>query len=216
MIHQPELVVGERLPGVVDRHGAGGLAAIGVALVHRDAAEVLRERFHRVDHRGWPVADAGVRPHRGDQQRKARASLLVADADVALVIKRHGSLSLYRVVLCERARLDEPREPLESSSRPECAAPRLCGYACTRSGAAGQGGHQPREERTSLSSTPLWSRRLYLLSWSRGNNSSPRLPCCPNPCLLPRRSACQPLSAGMPAMSAAIFPRLPGNGRPRA
>jgi hypothetical protein len=45
---------------------------------------------------------------------------------------------------------------------------------------------------------------------------SSRLPFCPNPCLLPRRSACQPLSAGMPAISAATSPRLPGNGRPRA
>ena len=31
-----------------------------------------------------------------DQQREAGAGLLVADADVALVIKRHGSLSLPR------------------------------------------------------------------------------------------------------------------------
>ena len=110
VIHQPELVVGERLPGVVDRHGAGGLAAIGVALVHRDAAEVLRKRLHRVDHRGWPVADAGVQaPTGGDQQREAGARLLIADADVALVIERHGSLSLSCVVCCIRARIDETR-----------------------------------------------------------------------------------------------------------
>src|SRR5262249_38854163 len=98
VIHQPELVVGERLPGVVDRHGAGRLAAIGVALVHRDAAEVVLKCFHRVDHRVRPIADAGVQaPTGGDQQREAGARLLVADADVALVIKRHGSLSLQSV-----------------------------------------------------------------------------------------------------------------------
>ena len=39
---------------------------------------------------------------------------------------------------------------------------------------------------------------------------------CPNPGLLPRRCACQPLSAGMAAMAAAPSPRLPGHGRPRA
>src|SRR3989449_4380882 len=138
VIHQSELVVGECLPGVVDRHGAGGLAAIGVALVHRDAAEVVRERLHRVDHRGWPVADAGVQaPTGGDQQREAGARLLIADADVALVVERHGSLSLSSVVLCGRSRLDELREPLESSSRYGYAAPLLCGYSCTRSGAIG-------------------------------------------------------------------------------
>ena len=40
VIHQPELVVGEGAPGVVDRDRAAGLAAVGVALVHRDAAEI--------------------------------------------------------------------------------------------------------------------------------------------------------------------------------
>ena len=40
VIHQPELVVGEGAPGGVDRDRAAGLAAVGVALVHRDAAEI--------------------------------------------------------------------------------------------------------------------------------------------------------------------------------
>ena len=43
MVHQPELVVGEGVPRVVDRDRAGGLAAVGVALVHRDAAELVLE-----------------------------------------------------------------------------------------------------------------------------------------------------------------------------
>ena len=90
MIHQPELVVGERIPRVVDRHRAGRFAAIGVALVHGDAAEVVLEHLHRVEHRGRPVADAGVQAAaRGDQQRKAGAGFLIADADVAFLIERH-------------------------------------------------------------------------------------------------------------------------------
>ena len=41
MVHQPQLVVGEGAPRVVDRDRAARFAAIRVALVHRDAAEVV-------------------------------------------------------------------------------------------------------------------------------------------------------------------------------
>jgi hypothetical protein len=37
VIHQPELVVSERIPRVVDRHGTVRFAPVGVALVHRDS-----------------------------------------------------------------------------------------------------------------------------------------------------------------------------------
>ena len=95
MVHQPQLVVGEGAPRVGDRDRSTGLAAVGVALVHGNAAEVVLERLHGVEHRGRPIADAGIQaPAGGDQKREAGASLLVADTDVALLIKRHGSLSL--------------------------------------------------------------------------------------------------------------------------
>src|SRR5262249_58946912 len=69
------------------------LAAIGIALVHRDAAEVVLEFFHRVNHRGRPVADARIETAAGsNQQREAGADLLVADANFTLFIERHGSL----------------------------------------------------------------------------------------------------------------------------
>src|SRR5687768_14133258 len=85
VIHQPKLVVGEGAPGVVNLDRAAGLAAVGVALVHRDAAEVILEFFHGVDYRGRPVTDAGVQTPTGrDQQWESGASLFVADADVAL------------------------------------------------------------------------------------------------------------------------------------
>ena len=94
VIHQPELVVGEGAPGVIDWDRAAGLAAIGVTLVHRDAVEVVLEFFHGVDHCGWPVAHAGVQPPTGrDQQWEARADFCVVDADIAFFIKWHGSLS---------------------------------------------------------------------------------------------------------------------------
>jgi hypothetical protein len=100
VVHQPQLVGGEGAPRVVDGDRPAGLAAVRVALVHRDAAEVVLELLHGIEHRGGPIADAGVQASTGgDQQREAGASLLVADADVALFIKRHGSLyfSLHSV-----------------------------------------------------------------------------------------------------------------------
>src|SRR5262249_20217935 len=74
--------------------------------------------------RGRPVTDAGVQaPTGGDQQREARASLLVADADVALVVEWHGSLSLHSVVFHGCSCSDEPHEPRESAERHACVAP---------------------------------------------------------------------------------------------
>ena len=93
MVHQPELVVGERVPRILGRDRAGRLAAIGVALVHRDNAEIVLELFHRIDRGGRPVADPRVQPAaRGDQEREAAADLLVADADITFFVERHGGL----------------------------------------------------------------------------------------------------------------------------
>src|SRR5262249_6624620 len=75
----------------------------------------------------------------------AGARLLVADADVALIIKRHGSLSLHSVVFCGRSPIAPTREPRECSARHGGAAPRLGGDSCTRSGAPGPGWNQPGE-----------------------------------------------------------------------
>jgi hypothetical protein len=72
MVHQAKLVVGEGVPRVLDRHRTGGFAAIGIALVHGDAAEVAAELFHRIDDGGPPVADARIQSAaRDDQQREA-------------------------------------------------------------------------------------------------------------------------------------------------
>ena len=95
MVHQAELVISESVPGVLGRDRAGRLAAIGVALIHRDAAEVVLELFHRIDRSGRPVADPRVQAAAGGhEKREAGADRLVADADIALLIRRHGILSL--------------------------------------------------------------------------------------------------------------------------
>ena len=51
VIHQAELVVGVGVPGPVDLERAGGLAAVGVAQVGRDAAILVLELLHRVERR---------------------------------------------------------------------------------------------------------------------------------------------------------------------
>src|SRR5260370_26014271 len=106
MVHQPQLVVGEGVPRVAGRDRAAGLAAVRVALVHRDAAEVVFEDLHRVEHCGRPIADPRVQaPAGGDQQRKTGANFLVADANVAFFVERHGNSSLPNVVTRMRASL---------------------------------------------------------------------------------------------------------------
>src|SRR5215471_2243297 len=94
VVHEPELVIREGAPGVVDGDRSAGLTTVGVSLIHRDAAEVVFEFLHGVEHRRGPITNAGVQaPTGGDQEREARAGLLVADADVALFVKWHSKLS---------------------------------------------------------------------------------------------------------------------------
>src|SRR5712692_8983712 len=91
VVHQSQLIVGKGYPRVIDRNRAAGFTAVRVALVHRDAAELVFESLHGVEHCGGPIADAGVQaPAGGEQQREAGASLFVADADVAFFVERHA------------------------------------------------------------------------------------------------------------------------------
>ena len=49
VIHQAEMVIGVGIPRPVDLERAGGLAAIGVAQVRRDAAVLSLELLDRVE-----------------------------------------------------------------------------------------------------------------------------------------------------------------------
>src|ERR1700733_2135337 len=60
MVHQPQLIVGECVPWVSGGDWAAGLAAVRVALIHRDATELVLEYLHRVENRIGPVAYARV------------------------------------------------------------------------------------------------------------------------------------------------------------
>ena len=51
VIHQAEVVVGVGVPRPVDLERAGGLAAVGVAQVRRDAAVLALELLDRVEGR---------------------------------------------------------------------------------------------------------------------------------------------------------------------
>src|SRR6202043_33230 len=120
MVHQTQLVVGEGVPRVAGGDRAAGFAAIRVALVHRDAMEVVLEGIRGVEHGGRPIADAGVQaPTGGDQQREAGASLLVADADVALLVKRHGGFSLASVITRTWTSLSAACVPGDSMPNPQ-------------------------------------------------------------------------------------------------
>ena len=139
VIHEPELVVGERLPGWST--GTGPVDSPPLAL----RWSIVMQRKSSLNSSMALITAVGqlltreFKPHRGDQQREAGARLLVADADVALVVERHGIPPCP--ACCGRAPQRAARA-LESSSRHGCAAHRLCGYSCTRSGAAGQGWQQ--------------------------------------------------------------------------
>ena len=60
MIHQAEMVVGVGIPRPVDLERAGGLAAIGVAQVRRDAAVLALELLDRVEGRAAALRPAIV------------------------------------------------------------------------------------------------------------------------------------------------------------
>ncbi len=51
MIHQAKLILGVRVPGSIDLHRAGRLAAIGIAQIRRDAAIFSAKLLHRVERR---------------------------------------------------------------------------------------------------------------------------------------------------------------------
>src|SRR5262249_58500056 len=120
-----ELVVGIGVPGPLHFQGPRGLAALGVAQIGRNHAELVLELVERVERMGREACDRGVQPATGDnQQREASTDLLIVDADVTLVIKRHESLSLHSVVCRGYSPIAPTREPLELSERYRCAAPR--------------------------------------------------------------------------------------------
>src|SRR6266852_2351616 len=103
MIHQADMIVGIGVPGPVHFQRPRGLAALGVAQIGRDHAELALELVERVERVGREARDRGVQPATGDdQQREAGTDLLIVDANVALLIQWHSSLSLHSLVFKER------------------------------------------------------------------------------------------------------------------
>src|ERR1700733_13425248 len=92
VIHQPKLVVGKSTPRVIGWYRSAGLAAVRVALIHCDTAELVLEDFHRIEDGIRPIAHPGVQASAGcDKQWEAVAGLLIADANIAFLVERHGS-----------------------------------------------------------------------------------------------------------------------------
>src|SRR5262249_48383591 len=86
------------VPRPLDLEGTGRLAAVRVAQVRRDAAELALELFERVE--GIAAMQAGdrrVQAAAGDEhQRKAGADFLVVDPDGPPFVKQHASLLRLR------------------------------------------------------------------------------------------------------------------------
>src|SRR5439155_7814092 len=93
---ETEMVIGICIPRPFDLERAGGLAAVGVAQVRRDAAVLSLELLDRVE--GIAAGQAGdrrVQPPAGDeQQREAGTGLLIVDANGASFVEGHGNSSL--------------------------------------------------------------------------------------------------------------------------
>src|SRR3984885_270018 len=90
MIHQPQLVISKRTPRIIDIDGTSRIAAIGVALVHGYAAEVVLESFHDVYYCSRPIADSRVQAAaRRNQKRKAATNFLITDANITSLVKWH-------------------------------------------------------------------------------------------------------------------------------
>src|SRR5262245_13255625 len=95
MIHHTKVVIGERIPWPVDLERAGGVAAVGVAQVARDATVLALEFRDRVERSAGQTGDGRVQAAAGnEQQRKACAVLLEVDANGAFFVETHGGFSL--------------------------------------------------------------------------------------------------------------------------
>src|SRR5216684_3682032 len=90
VVHQADMVVSKGVPRPVRFERPGGLAALGVAQIGRDDAELPLELVERVERVGREARDRRIEPTARDhQQREAGASLFIMDANVAFLIERH-------------------------------------------------------------------------------------------------------------------------------
>src|SRR5207247_2533711 len=98
-----------------------------VAQVGSNATILVSELLHRIERRALGVpGDRRIQPAAGNEEQwEAGAGFFVVDADVAFLVKWHGSLSLYRVACYVRSRIDQTREHLESSRHYSATEARL-------------------------------------------------------------------------------------------
>ena len=92
VVQQPKLVVGVSIPGAVYLQWPGGLAAVGIAKVCGDNAEVVPVGIHGVEgHRRIQRGNAGIESAaRNDHQWKSRTGFFVVDTGGASFVERHG------------------------------------------------------------------------------------------------------------------------------
>src|SRR5262249_16357017 len=91
LIQHTQMVVSVGIPGAVDLKRAGGLAAVGIAQVGGDAAELALEFRDWIERPAGETGERRIQSTAGnEQQRKAGPVLLKADADGALFVESHG------------------------------------------------------------------------------------------------------------------------------
>ena len=122
MIHETELVIGKRAPWIVDRHRSGRLATNGVALIHGNTAELVSELLHGIEDGMRPVGDVRIQTPAGSREdRESRSGLLVANANIVVLVERHSGTS-------RAVRTDSPMGLTSSAGRTAPGRlPRLCG-----------------------------------------------------------------------------------------
>src|SRR5215831_19423019 len=94
------MVIGIGIPRPIDLERAGGLTAIGVAQVREDAAIFSLKLFDRIERSAtFQEGDRRVQsPARDEQQRKARAGLLILNANGAFFVERHCGSSSFSLL----------------------------------------------------------------------------------------------------------------------
>ena len=104
VVEQGDLVGGVGVPAVVPRYRR--LRASGVALIHCDDSEMLRQRLDRIERTVCPELDGGTHASGGDKQhRESLAVDFVVDRYVAAVEIRHGLPPFLAVYLARTCRM---------------------------------------------------------------------------------------------------------------
>src|SRR5436190_21116876 len=98
MIHQPDMIIGEGIPGAVDFQRSRRLSCNGVAQIRGDTAVLALKFLDRIERvAALQAGNRGIQsPARDDEQRKTRTGFFVIDANGTFFIEGHGETSPWK------------------------------------------------------------------------------------------------------------------------